>query len=82
MVVVEDETMVLLGKGSKQVEDVLSVILALSLTMRECEDCCSCCLVPGDQPVPGSLDRFGCHCLLSQDSEISDLMGDFRILLC
>ena len=65
VVVIEDEVMVFLREGSEQVEDVLPIILALPLTMREREGCGGCSLIPGDEPVPGSLDCFGCCGLAS-----------------
>jgi hypothetical protein len=51
-VIVEYKVVMFLCEGREESENVFSIFLTLSSSMRECEGCCCSGLVPGDEPVP------------------------------
>ena len=58
-VVVEDEVVVFCSKCGEETEYVLAVVVALPVSMGECECSGGCGLVPGNKPVTGRFDCFG-----------------------
>ena len=55
-VVVEDEVVMFLSKGSEEVKDVPPIVLTLFTSMWEGEDCSSRGLAPSNEPIPGGFD--------------------------